>query len=113
MPLIVPKMDPNRVPDRAERLEIISNKIRQFSTECVSNLAYTHKEIHDMVWNNRFQVPPQEILDALGTDASELFALADLLVQTVNQVVPNTIVPSYPYEITINPDGTVTLGDPV
>ncbi len=69
-----------------------------------------YSDIAKRVWDNQQGLTPQEVMDALGTNAADLFQLSALLVTTVNTAKPGTLDGEQPYEFTINPDGTVTVG---
>ena len=53
---------------------------------------------------------PQQAFDAFGTDAVELFVIADAVAALLNSVVPNSCDLTPPVAVTRNNDGTVTLG---
>jgi hypothetical protein len=65
-------------------------------------------QIHNMVWNNKY-LTPQQVCDALGTNAGELFTIAHAIISLVNSIVPNTLPVTTPMTVTINQDGSVTL----
>lgn len=62
-------------------------------------------------WNNNDGASPQEIADALGTDAAEMFQLHAKLGQLLGEVKPDSIVEGLSYVGTIvyNEDGTVQV----
>ncbi len=67
-----------------------------------------YREVMTQVW----QIPAAsgpEVLDALGTDAGDLFRLAALLKQAINAALPGTIADVATPAVTINADGTVTV----
>ena len=88
----------------------VAGKIQKASSFLFRQMANTYANIYTDVWVNP-DLTPQEVFDSLGTSGAELLALADVLSSTVNGVVPGTIETGYPYEYTINEDGTVTIGD--
>ncbi len=62
------------------------------------------------VWANNDGLTPQQVMDAFGANASQLFLLAGATETYLNTIVPGTITQSPPYAFTINQDGTVTIG---
>ena len=67
----------------------------------------------NFIWNNP-DATPQEIFTELGTEGYKLFELSSALVQVANQANPSSpITLNIPYEYVINPDGSVTVGDPI
>lgn len=95
---------------KKERTKI---RIARKSYETFQGLVGTYVELKQTVWENPQGLTPQQVFDALGTNGGELFSLSTLLVTTVNTVIPGTLTDTHPYEFTINPDGTVTVGNPV
>lgn len=66
---------------------------------------------YQLLWHNPWGLTPQEVLDALGTDAVQLFALSDATKTLLNAWGANitaTFPPEYS-DVTINPDGTCIL----
>ena len=88
----------------------VAGRIQKASSFLFRQMANTYANIYTDVWDNP-DLTPQEVFDSLGTSGAELLTLADVLSSTVNGVVPGTIETGYPYEYTINEDGTVTIGD--
>jgi hypothetical protein len=88
----------------------VAGRIQKSSSFLFRQMANTYANIYTDVWVNP-DLTPQEVFDSLGASGAELLALADVLSSTVNGVVPGTIETGYPYEYTINEDGTVTIGD--
>lgn len=65
------------------------------------------------VWNNSEGLSPQEVFDSFGTDAAELFQLADTVGKAIETLQPGSITTKAPMKYEINKDGTVTVGDPI
>lgn len=72
----------------------------------------------DTVWRNPDGLTPQQVLDAFGTDAAELFTFAATARNTVNTATPGTIgddpdaakyTISFPTDANSQPLGTVTV----
>lgn len=55
---------------------------------------------------------PQQVCDALGSDAASILQAGHLLAQAVNILKPGTLSLDFPngLEVTPNQDGTVTIG---
>jgi hypothetical protein len=85
------------------------NQISRQASSLFQNMLQTYNQISGMVWQNRQGLTPQQVLDGLGPNAAELFALSALLVSTVNNAKPGTLSGETPYPVIINPDGTVTV----
>ena len=81
--------------------------------ETYQGLISSYNDIRTAVWENPAGLTPQEVFDALGTDGAELFQLSALLVNTVNSAKPDTLSGDQPYEFTVNPDGSVTVGNKI
>lgn len=97
----------------AQKQERTKVRIARKSYETYQGLIGSYTDIREMVWNNQQGLTPQQVFDALGTDAAEMFQLSGLLVQTVNAVKPDTLSAAQPYEFTVNDDGTVTVGNEI
>jgi hypothetical protein len=93
-----------------QKQDRVSTQIKRKSFETFQGLIGSYTDIKKRVWDNPQGLTPQEVMDSLGTSAAELFQLSSLLVTTVNTAQPDTLDASQPYEFTINPDGTVTVG---
>ena len=93
-----------------EKQNLTKKQIEKDAYDAYETLIKTYETIYKRVWQNHLGLTPQEVFDSLGTQGVELFQLSALLVQTVNTAQPGTIIPAQPYEYTINPDGTVTIG---
>jgi hypothetical protein len=68
-------------------------------------------DIFAKVWKSG-DYTPQEVLDELGTDAAQLFQLGAANVTTILTIDPTALAePDWkpPHEVTLNPDGTVTV----
>lgn len=113
MSIIDPTINQPQEPTLEQKKERVSRRIKQKSTETLFGLIGTYEELKTIVWENPQGLTPQQVFDSLGTSAGELFQLSAVLVQTVNTVQPNTLDAAQPYQFTVNPDGTVTVGDPV
>ena len=97
----------------AQKQELVIRQIEQRAFKTHETLVATYRDLYDRVWENRLGLTPQQVFDGLGTQGVELFKLSQLLVTTVNSATPGSIGATQPYDYTINPDGTVTVGDPL
>lgn len=70
----------------------------------------TFNHVYTLIWFNPKGLTPQQVMDGLGTDAGQVFILAAGLASYVNSINANTLPTKTPYSITINNDGTVTIG---
>lgn len=73
------------------------------------NMLATFTEIFTTVWANP-NLTPQQVMDAMGDRAAQMFAMAQLCVATLNGAVPNSVDGTPPLPFTVNNDGTVTVG---
>lgn len=79
----------------------------------LSKITTGYSAIFDRVWNDPNGLTPQQVCDALATNAGQLFLLASSLKTLVNSAKSNAITLTEPNQFTIDQDGTVTIGDPV
>jgi hypothetical protein len=63
-----------------------------------------------LVWQNR-QLTPQQVFDAFGVEAVQLFQLAGAIQQMMNTLKPGCLPQTPPKPFTINEDGTVTVSE--
>lgn len=66
--------------------------------------------LFQQVWNNQNGLTPQQIFDAFGTDAVQLFVIAGTIQDAVNHIQPSTLNGTPPLPYVIHQDGTVTVG---
>ncbi len=110
MPILLPTTSLPTTP--ADFQAIVSNQIKKQSTYLLSQMTSFYASIFKSVWKHP-KLAPQQVLDALGPDATQLFTLGALLQATILEAKPDTILPSVPNQVTFNADGTVTVGDPI
>ena len=101
-------------------LNDLHQKQRELALQIESSIRDTYKNMlncyltnFQRIWANPEGLSPQEVIDGLGVYAAETFQLAELCKQTLNAAQPGTISAQPPNAVTINSDGTVTVGDPV
>lgn len=108
---------PETVPPVAER--IAADMLRLVGAECRRRIG-DHVDWWSAVWESP-EATPDEIVGAMGTSAGLFFAIASAnrqQIQYVAQVLGKTTaelgVPDKcmgtPREVTVNPDGSVTIG---
>jgi hypothetical protein len=94
-----------------ERQQDFRNRVQMSITTLFQQMKNVFSENFNLVWFNP-RLTPQEAVDALGSDAIELFRLAEILTGAVNAAKPGTITPGIPAGYTVTPneyDGTVTI----
>lgn len=84
---------------------VIKNKLSQQSLSLINSFT----QMHSMVWHNKY-LTPQEMMDALGTDAHQLFQVAAAVKTLVNTFSPGAITLGPEKTLVFNDDGTVTIG---
>lgn len=85
----------------------LGRQIRSTWARCLS----AHKRGMATLWSSLPEgVEPQDVIDELGTDAADVFALSAALAQLIATVDADAVV-GVPEGVTVtaNPDGTVTL----
>lgn len=92
--------------------ELAKEQLNDFSRESsvvLGNYKDNYKRLFDMIWNS--EVPPQDFFDIMGSNAVSVFVTAQKVVTHIMELDPTYTAPAAPYEYTINPDGTVTVGE--
>lgn len=74
-------------------------------------LTVAYNKLFKSVWENPL-VTPQEVFNAFGPDAKQLFTIASAIQSALNTIQPGTITAQPPLPYTIHEDGTVTVGTP-
>ena len=72
------------------------------------------KREYDRFWRNENGFTPQQMADAWGTDVVAMFTNSTVTKNFINSVDPNLLDVFYqspPMNITVNPNGTVTLSE--
>lgn len=106
MPIITTNQTSPAVDDRKESTK---QRIQSTINALYSSMLVAYSRCMGEVWRHP-TLSPQEVLDAFGSDAAELFRLAGILKGAINAATPNTI-PDVTANVTVNADGTVTVGD--
>lgn len=96
------------------RAELIVGTIRDTTLSTYQQLVITQAEGIKKLWKNP-QATPQQLCDAMGTDAAKVFSAHAKLTTLLLELAPmlgRTFVPALPEKnFTVNPDGTVTVLD--
>ena len=93
----------------AQKQMLTRARLKTITESLFARMLAVYQEGMTQVWQNPRGLSAQEVLDALGTDAGDLFRLAALLKQAINAALPGTIADVATPAVTINADGTVTV----
>lgn len=91
----------------------IANRIKENIQITYQELINTQNSGIEILWKNNRELTPQEICDALGTDAAQIFKLHGILtraivdIATESGISPDIRTPDNAF--TVNVDGTVTV----
>ena len=104
--------DPSR--DQPPPAAQAAERLLRMTKNTYDQMVMAFNEGSQIFWNNRMGATPEEVAAALGTDASEIFALHSQLGQLIAAVKPEAIVEGLAVvgEFTMNEDGTVTVIPP-
>jgi len=97
----------------AERQARVAQNIRIQTFRFFTDIKKRYETLFNIVWDNPLILTPQEVLDGMGTNAVELFQYSDIMRSMLMQVDASYTPPQVPNQVSINPDGTVTVGDPI
>lgn len=103
-------------PERSIKREaaILRAAVLSDAREGYRRLCQIQKQGIKRIWNHP-RLTPQQAVDALGIDAARIFQAHGALTQVIaavaalDEVEPDLQLPTH--EFTINPDGTVTVGE--
>ena len=92
----------------------ISNRIIYQARQTFNNMANAFNEGAKIFWQNPRGVSPEDIANALGTNAKEVFELHYKLGQLIATIKPEAIASGISIigSFTMNNDGTVTINSP-
>ena len=90
----------------------VKDRIVANSTGMFRRMKQEHARIFNMLWNNP-KATPQEILDQYGEEAAALFSFSSQIQAMATAIDPGFVALVPPYEYTINPDGTVIVGEKI
>jgi len=88
------------------------NRIKNAAKNIYETVKNKHDQLWNVVWDNPAGLTPQEVIDAFGTDAKELFTYSQSLQTLLSEANENYVVKVTPNLVTINTDGSVTVGEP-
>lgn len=94
----------------AEKQSAAAVEIKGVCSQMLNLNTNSFTRIFNIVWNNRNGLTPQQVCDALATDAGSLFALAGGLQAVINTAQAGSLTLTPPKAVTVNSDGTVTIG---
>lgn len=86
--------------------------IAEHARVSVENAKSNYQIAFDKLWHDPL-LTPQEVCDACGSEAYRLFESAMTWIGVIVALDPTWQYPPAPNEFTINPDGTVTIGEPI
>lgn len=91
-----------------------ANHLRQITRQTFQNMVDSFNNGATLFWNNPNQASAQDIANALGSDAKEIFELHGKLGSLLASVKPESIAEglSVVGQFTINNDGTITVVPP-
>lgn len=92
---------------RDQKLAQVVSNIKQAGAFNFNRISQALQNQFNNVWNND-DFTPQEIFDAFGTDAIQLFQVAGATIALL-QIMNSSFVPPTPPAYTANEDGTITV----
>lgn len=95
---------------RQEEIIEVCKNIAIYNKATLDTLKESTRNSFNNVWRNP-EATPQEIFASFGTNAVKLFVVAGATIQFIKALDPEWEEPVPPYQYSINPDGTVTVGN--
>ena len=95
--------------DTAGKQARTKDQIIRASSQTYASLKGSTQSLFNLVWKNQYGLTPQQVFDALGTDAASLHGLFAPVAGILNAAVPGSINLTEPDAVTVNPDGTCTV----
>jgi len=83
-------------------------RISQGIDAAVMGLQAQMLSLFSRFWMNP-ELTPQQVSDAFGTDAAQLFVIMGKAQAFINDIKPNSFIQQPPKAFVINQDGTVTI----
>ena len=102
----------NESETQQEIVVVVKKRIVATSTAMFRRMKQEHARIFNMLWKNP-KVTPQEILGQYGEEAAALFAFSSQIQAMATAIDPGFVALIPPYNYTINPNGTVTVGEKI
>jgi hypothetical protein len=100
-------------PTRGTRARESAEAVKQIAIKSVLQFVQSLNEGFDLIWSNEYGLSPQEVCDALGTEASGVFqrhaSAAQYLVSQSPAVAPLLRQLNPQYVILHEPDGRVKI----
>ncbi len=87
------------------------NTILEGNTSLYNSMINGVQTIFNAVWNDP-NYTAQQIFDSFGTDSVKLFQGAEVLYNAIIIIDPTYKLPTPPFPVIINPDGTVIVNYP-
>jgi len=106
--IITPSSPPT--PTTAQLQTNVTRDIKNTCTQLFNFNVANFTKVYNLVWANPNGLTPTQVCAALGTDAGALFSLAGSLQAVINAAHPGALPQVPPVTVTVNTDGSVTLG---
>jgi hypothetical protein len=91
-------------------------KLRKIADDLFAEMKKQYVAAYKLVWSNSSGLTPQQVCDAIGTDAATMFAASAKLSELLAMVAPSaaslsnvSLACPTGYAYTSNTDGTVTI----
>lgn len=107
MPIYEEKQQP--VLTEEKKKAISKSRIKFLVTGNIDRLIEQFNEIFNLVWDNPHGLTPQQVFDAFGTEAGDLFTVSSAIGSAILAVNPSWVPPTRPFPHVINQDNTVTV----
>lgn len=116
MPIIHSRKNPRTAQQVREQAALLApQRASTLGTRMFMQLVEIQRKSISFVWNHPRGLTPQEVCDALGTEAGKAFQIHGLFTQAildiaaVDEVTPDIALPDKAF--TVNQDGSVTILD--
>jgi hypothetical protein len=103
-----------------DRLAAEMRRINGLAIVTYRQLVTQHRALMEAFWANPNGFTPQEVFDKYGTNAVSIFIESSVMLTFISGredilgiPVEQRYVVVIPFNYTINPDGTVTVGEPI
>lgn len=116
MPIIRTNPNPRSARQvREQAIQLVPQRVAALGTRMFTQLVEMQRKSISFVWDHPRGLTPQEVCDALGTEAGNAFHIHGMFTQAildiaaVEGVTPDILLPDKAF--TVNADGTVTVLD--
>ena len=99
--------------DKSIKLARYEAMLKEDMARLYNNIKNQYADIFKKVWNSPRGFTPQEIFDEFNTEAKDLLIFSAQVQNLLKAVDPSYEVPPRPNEITINQNGTVSVGNSI